>query len=120
MNGPFFSGTCFQLPSREHVVEYVHFKQNECHNRQLNGIVFNALLGKQIEPEQAITLLKTKYASKSSKNELLFSDFNINYNEQPEVFRKGSFLTWKADQNSIQTFHEKINEQFFAKHRLLQ
>jgi tRNA(His) guanylyltransferase len=125
---PFFTGTCFVLPTRDHLLEYIHLKQNECHNRQLNGIVFNALLGKQIEPEAAISSLQTKYASKSAKNELLFTEFNMNYNEQPEMFRKGCFLalnlldpTQQERCNvSIDTFHEKINQQFFVKHKLLQ
>lgn len=31
----------------------------------------------------------------SDKNEMLFSQFGINYNNLPEIFRKGSVLIWK-------------------------
>ena len=29
------------------------------------------------------------------KNEILFSEFNINYNNLPEMFRKGTVLLWE-------------------------
>ena len=30
----------------------------------------------------------------SEKNELLFTEFALNYNSLPAIFRKGSVLTW--------------------------
>jgi tRNA(His) guanylyltransferase len=33
-----------------------------------------------------------------AKNELLFSEFGINYNELPEQFKKGSIVVWVARQ----------------------
>ncbi|KAL9634075.1 MAG: hypothetical protein Q9164_004309 [Protoblastenia rupestris] len=33
-----------------------------------------------------------KGTSAANKNEILFSQFGINYNEEPEMFRKGSVL----------------------------
>ena len=29
------------------------------------------------------------------KNEILFSEFNINYNNLPQIYRKGSVLIWE-------------------------
>ena len=34
----------------------------------------------------------SKGTSAANKNEILFSQFGINYNEEPEMFRKGSVL----------------------------
>ena len=31
----------------------------------------------------------------SDKNELLFSEFNINYNNLPQMYRKGTVLIWQ-------------------------
>jgi len=31
----------------------------------------------------------------SDKNEILFSEFNINYNNLPQMYRKGSVLIWE-------------------------
>jgi len=31
----------------------------------------------------------------SDKNEILFSQFNINYNNLPQMYRKGSVLVWE-------------------------
>ena len=30
----------------------------------------------------------------SDKNEILFSEFDINYNNLPQMYRKGSVLVW--------------------------
>lgn len=121
---PAFTGTCFVFPSFEHVREYLRLKQNECHNRHLNAVTFHALLSKHSDPSEVVSLLKSKYAGKSSKNELLFSDFQINYNNEPEVFRKGSFVALVPPNNSdssesIRTFHLKLNDEFFKQTNLL-
>ena len=31
----------------------------------------------------------------SDKNEILFSEFNINYNNLPQMYRKGSVIVWE-------------------------
>ena len=31
----------------------------------------------------------------SDKNEILFSEYNINYNNLPQMYRKGSVLLWE-------------------------
>lgn len=31
----------------------------------------------------------------ADKNEILFSEFNINYNNEPMMFRKGTVLIWQ-------------------------
>jgi len=34
--------------------------------------------------------------SKGDKNELLFSEFNINYNNLPPLHRKGTVIVWEV------------------------
>ena len=41
----------------------------------------------------------------SDKNEILFSEFNINYNNLPQMYRKGSVLIW-----------EKVREEYLNAH----
>ena len=36
----------------------------------------------------------------SDKNELLFSRFNTNYNDIPQIYRKGTTLIWSSHKNS--------------------
>lgn len=35
------------------------------------------------------------------KNEILFSEFNINYNNEPLMYRKGTVLIWQKVKNCI-------------------
>lgn len=37
------------------------------------------------------------------KNEILFSEFNINYNNEPLMYRKGTVLIWQKVKNHIAT-----------------
>ena len=37
----------------------------------------------------------------SDKNELLFSEFGINYNNLPEMYRKGTTLVWTTVQEEV-------------------
>lgn len=37
------------------------------------------------------------------KNEILFSEFNINYNNEPLMYRKGTVLLWQKVKNLIAT-----------------
>jgi len=38
----------------------------------------------------------TQTLSKGDKNELLFSEFNINYNNLPPLHRKGTVVVWEV------------------------
>jgi len=38
--------------------------------------------------------------SKGDKNELLFSEFNINYNNLPPMHRKGTVVVWDVVRNA--------------------
>ena len=35
------------------------------------------------------------------KNEILFSQFHINYNDEPQMYRKGTVLVWQKVRLSI-------------------
>lgn len=61
----------------------------------------------------------------SDKNEILFSEFNINYNNEPIMYRKGTILLRKRISNprngkkqlTIIPLHEDMtNPDFFVKH----
>ncbi len=45
--------------------------------------------------EPAVAQQTISGTTSGQKNELLFKAAGINYNEQPEAFRKGTFLFWR-------------------------
>lgn len=60
----------------------------------------------------------------SDKNEILFSEFNINYNNEPAMYRKGTVLLRKkvtvADNKSLSLivpiFDDMIGDKFWQTH----
>ena len=36
----------------------------------------------------------------ADKNELLFSEFGVNYNDLPEIYRKGTVLVWSSSEKA--------------------
>ncbi|PUU74090.1 Thg1 C terminal domain-domain-containing protein [Tuber borchii] len=85
--------TCY--PLAENVRHYFSWRQVDTHINNLNNTTFWTLvlkggLGRQ---EAADELRKT---SSADKNEILFSQFGINYNNEPAMYRKGS--VWKERQ----------------------
>ena len=43
----------------------------------------------------------------SQKNEILFSECGINYNDEPAMYRKGSVLVWETYQEAV-AGHRKV------------
>ena len=48
----------------------------------------------------SLSLSLTQGTVSADKNELLFSQFGINYNNLPEIYRKGSVLIWTPAQKA--------------------
>ncbi|KAF2839354.1 tRNAHis guanylyltransferase [Patellaria atrata CBS 101060] len=88
---PTFDGRAVVYPSLQNLRDYMSWRQVDCHVNNLYNTTFWALIKKggldneDAERELAGTLAK-------DKNEILFSRFGINYNNEPEIFRKGSVV----------------------------
>lgn len=88
---PSFDGRVIQYPTVQNLKDYMSWRQVDCHINNLYNTTFWALvqLGgldtKSAEKELAGTL-------SADKNEILFSRFKINYNNEPEIFKKGSVI----------------------------
>ncbi|EDQ92256.1 uncharacterized protein MONBRDRAFT_31372 [Monosiga brevicollis MX1] len=91
---PHFDGRCVLYPTLENLRDYVAWRQVDCHINNLYNTTFWTLVLKggltEYEAEQRLVGTFSK-----DKNELLFSEFGINYNEEPLMFRKGSVLHWR-------------------------
>lgn len=88
---PSFDARCVEYPSTENIRDYFSWRQADCHINNLYNTSFWALVQnsdpKKTEREAQDILKDTDSAA---KNELLFSQFGINYAKEPEMYRKGS------------------------------
>lgn len=88
---PSFDGRVVQYPTYQNLRDYLSWRQVDCHINNLYNTTFWALvqLG-GMDTTGAEDRLKGTLAA--DKNEILFSQFNINYNNEPEIFKKGSMI----------------------------
>lgn len=87
---PSFDGRAIQYPSDNNLRDYLSWRQADCHINNLYNTCFWALVHSGKTGGEAENTLKGTLSS--DKNELLHSSFNINYNNLPEIYRKGSVL----------------------------
>ncbi|KAI9346913.1 tRNAHis guanylyltransferase-domain-containing protein [Obelidium mucronatum] len=91
---PSFDARAVCYPTAENLRDYMSWRQADCHINNLYNTTFWALVqdpkSPQITTTQAQEILKD--TTSATKNEILYSRFNINYNTLPEIFRKGSVL----------------------------
>ncbi|XP_055345819.1 probable tRNA(His) guanylyltransferase [Paramacrobiotus metropolitanus] len=88
---PSFDARIVLYPSRRILRDYLSWRQADCHINNLYNTVFWALVQQGgMTPAEAQLRLKGTLAG--DKNEILFSQFGINYNNLPQLYRKGSVL----------------------------
>nr|CAG4646468.1 EOG090X0AR4 [Macrothrix elegans] len=88
---PIFDGRTVLYPSDQNMRDYLSWRQADCHINNLYNTTFWALIQKAgMTPSEAENRLRGTVSG--DKNEILFSQFGINYNNEPEVFRKGTIL----------------------------
>ncbi|KAL8762987.1 MAG: hypothetical protein Q9184_001137 [Pyrenodesmia sp. 2 TL-2023] len=87
---PSFDGRVVHYPSFSNLRDYLSWRQVDCHINNLYNTTFWALVYKgDMGTTGAEEKLRGTLAA--DKNEILFSRFAINYNNEPEQFRKGSY-----------------------------
>ncbi|KAG9491120.1 hypothetical protein GDO78_006471 [Eleutherodactylus coqui] len=100
---PGFDGRVVLYPSEQNLKDYLSWRQADCHINNLYNTVFWALVQKSgLTPAQAQDRLKGTLSG--DKNEILFSEFNINYNNEPVMYRKGSVILW----NKVNEISKKV------------
>nr|KAF6482371.1 tRNA-histidine guanylyltransferase 1 like [Molossus molossus] len=94
---PGFDGRVVVYPNNQTLKDYLSWRQADCHINNLYNTVFWALVQQSgLTPVQAQGRLQGTLAA--DKNEILFSEFNINYNNEPLMYRKGTVLIWQKCQ----------------------
>ncbi|XP_077122543.1 putative tRNA(His) guanylyltransferase [Ranitomeya variabilis] len=100
---PGFDGRVVLYPSMQNLKDYLSWRQADCHINNLYNTVFWALVQqKGLTPAQAQDRLKGTLSGE--KNEILYSEFNINYNNEPAMYRKGSVII----RNKVNEISKKV------------
>ncbi|OJJ45624.1 hypothetical protein ASPZODRAFT_133480 [Penicilliopsis zonata CBS 506.65] len=88
---PSFDGRAVTYPSTRNLRDYMSWRQVDCHINNLYNTTFWAMVLKggmsNTDAEQEL-----KGTVSSDKNEILFRRFGINYNNELEIYKKGSVV----------------------------
>ena len=88
---PCFDGRIVLYPSFQNLKDYFSWRYVDCYINDLYNTTFWALIQQgKLSNDEAHKRLKGTLSN--DKHEILFSEFNINYNNQPEVYKKGTLL----------------------------
>jgi len=88
---PSFDARIVLYPNDRVLRDYMSWRQVDCHINNLYNTVFWALVQKGgMSNQEAEKRLKGTFSN--DKNEILFSQFGINYNTEPDKFKKGTTL----------------------------
>ncbi|OQO02035.1 hypothetical protein B0A48_12508 [Cryoendolithus antarcticus] len=88
---PSFDGRCVAYPKRNILRDYLSWRQADCHVNNLYNTTFWNLVQQggmsQTDAEESL-----KGTLSGQKNEILYSKFSINYNNEPAICRKGTVM----------------------------
>ncbi|KAK3070998.1 tRNA-His guanylyltransferase [Teratosphaeriaceae sp. CCFEE 6253] len=88
---PNFDGRCVCYPKRKILRDYLSWRQADCHiNNLYNTTFWNVVLKGSMSTTDAEQALKGTVSK--DKNEIMFSRFGINYNNEPKIYRKGTVI----------------------------
>ncbi|KAE8396811.1 Thg1 C terminal domain-containing protein [Aspergillus pseudonomiae] len=88
---PSFDGRAVMYPATRNLRDYMSWRQVDCHINNLYNTTFWTMVQQggmsNTDAEQEL-----KGTVSSDKNEILFKRFGINYNNEEEIYKKGSVL----------------------------
>lgn len=87
---PTFDSRAVCYPSIENIRDYMSWRQADCHINNLYNTTFWCLVDSGKTETEAEDILKKTLSA--DKNEILFSQFGVNYNNLPGIYRKGTLL----------------------------
>uniref|UniRef100_A0A8R7QC13 tRNA(His) guanylyltransferase n=1 Tax=Triticum urartu TaxID=4572 RepID=A0A8R7QC13_TRIUA len=85
---PYFDGRVVCYPNIKTIRDYLAWRQVDCHINNQYNTCFWALVKSGKTEKEAHQALKGTFSK--DKNKLLLQQFQVNYNDEPAVFRKGS------------------------------
>ncbi|RCK65494.1 tRNA(His) guanylyltransferase [Candida viswanathii] len=88
---PTFDARAVLYPSFKHIRDYFSWRQVDCHiNNLYNTTFWNLVLKLKMTPQEAEQKLMGTVSA--DKNEILFKECGLNYNNELEMFKKGTIL----------------------------
>jgi tRNA(His) guanylyltransferase len=87
---PCFDGRVICYPTEEILIDYFRWRQADCHVNNLYNTTFWALVKSGLSEQQAHVRLKG--TTSADKNNILFEEFGINYNNEGSMYKKGTVL----------------------------
>lgn len=120
---PTFDARAVTYPNAQTVRDYFSWRQVDCHINNLYNTTFWSLIQKcGMTTTESENFLKGTLSS--DKNEILFTKCGINYNNEPEIFKKGTILVreyedWKQTLDSELTDRQKQRQQKLRKKALI-
>lgn len=120
---PSFDARIVLYPTEENLRDYLSWRQADVHiNNLYNTCFWNLVLKKRMTNADAEERLRKTVSA--DKNEILFSEFGINYNSLPPMFRKGTILLTKQIKYDgekkkkavIPIYDDLIKENFWKEH----
>lgn len=93
---PTFDARCVVYPNAQSIRDYFSWRQVDCHINNLYNTTFWTLVQQGNMTTQEAEQRLSKTVSKD-KHELLFSEFGLNYNNEPDVFKKGTTIVKEFD-----------------------
>jgi len=123
---PCFDARAVLYPTIENLKDYLSWRQADVHiNNLYNTCFWNLVLKKGLSNADAEKHLRGTLAAE--KNEILFQEFEINYNHLPAMYRKGTILLTKkikvdGDRTKkivIPIHDDLIREKFWKEHEEL-
>ena len=92
---PHFDARCVLYPSAATLHDYLRWRQVDCHINHLYNLCYTSMRDRSTRPTGSAVEAELGAMDSAAKNEMLWREFGLNYNEQPAVYRKGSILLWE-------------------------
>lgn len=97
---PTFDARCVVYPNAQSIRDYFSWRQVDCHINNLYNTTFWTLVQQGNMTTQEAEQRLSKTVSKD-KHELLFTEFGLNYNNEPDVFKKGTTIVKEFDTTGL-------------------
>ncbi|XP_041968190.1 probable tRNA(His) guanylyltransferase isoform X2 [Aricia agestis] len=104
---PTFDGRIVIYPSDENIIDYLKWRQADVHINNLYNTTFWALVQQgNLTPVLAEKRLCGTVSS--DKNEILFKEFNINYNNELPIYKRGTLMLRKNVSNEDENKYANV------------
>lgn len=111
---PQFDARLVQYPNVSCVRDYFSWRQADCHiNNLYNTTFWNLVEKKGLTPKELENRLIGTLAK--DKNEILFSEFGINYNKELEIFKKGSLYVRELEESDSEVDYKTMSKKQLEK-----